>query len=518
MGKIPFSGRYHREPRKLEDDYVLSGNVLGSGYNGEVKLATGVSKPGQKFAVKSLQLGSSKEKRQHLESEVENYLAMDHPHITRLYDVYESKNELHLVMECMEGGELFESVIEKKRFSETDASATLRQMLLALNYIHSHGIVHRDIKLENFIYDSKSRGHLKLIDFGFSKMMDPTGCKKIEGSLGTLSYVAPEVLDSSYTSQCDMWSLGVCGFIMLAGYMPFSGCETEQVRNIKSGRYAYRQDIWSQISAEAKDFIGSLLEVDPSKRLTAQQALRHPWIAQYREGGVDGEAMQPCCEALRRFSRASKFRRCCLEMLAWSLSNDDRAKVREFFLSLDTNQQGTITLQELKEVMVNKLHLVDEREALKVFRALDYNNDQEIHYSDFLAAMAHTAIDVDDEALHDTFRRFDTNNSGYITAQKLRDVLGSKVDGKCAEMFIAEADVNNDGQLSYLEFAAFMRGSTLIDIDNAMPLGMRWNDEKFTQKAYSSDCTMKRSWNPLKGLRSNFRFARYSRVVAVGGA
>merc|ERR1719265_1112560 len=175
--------------------------------------ATSVSRPGQRFAVKTLKIGTGvqnflkKDHLQQLKGEVENYLSMDHPHIVRLYDVYESKSELHLVMECAGGGELFEHVTKKKRFSEYEASDALRQMLLALNYIHSHGIVHRDVKLENFIFDSKSSGHLKLIDFGFSKMWDQTSGEKMKQSLGTLAYAAPEVLNRSYTSQCDLWSL-----------------------------------------------------------------------------------------------------------------------------------------------------------------------------------------------------------------------------------------------------------------------------------------------------------------------
>jgi len=460
MGKIPFSGRYHRGPRKLEDDYVMSTNVLGSGYNGEVRMATSVSQPGQKFAVKSLRLAGNieKDKLEQLEAEVENYLSMDHPHITRLYDVYESKQELHLVMECMDGGELFDRVIEKKRFSEAEASDALRQMLLALNYIHSHGIVHRDVKLENFIYDSKSSGHLKLIDFGFSKMWDPSGDQKMNSSLGTLAYVAPEVLDKSYTSQCDMWSLGVIAFILLGGYMPFSGNDDTQIKNITSGNYKMKPERWSNISAEALNFVKSLLEVDPAKRLTAQAALEHPFIA---DKDVEEVALQPCCEALRQFSRASKFRRCCMEMLAWSLNNQDRAKVRDCFLSLDKNHKGTITLGELRNAMVANLNLTDEHEVLKVFEALDYNHDQEIHYSDFLAAMATTRIEVDDAALSDAFRRFDADCSGFITVENLRDVLGDQVG---LEAFIKEADQNHDGRLSFAEFSAYLR-CTHLDND-----------------------------------------------------
>merc|ERR1719230_1407167 len=124
--------------------------------NGHVKMGTSKVNNNQRVAVKSFKLTALYgKKREELESEVEVFLCMDHPHVTRLFDVYESKDYLHLVMECMEGGELFDRVSELKRFSERDAADAIWQMLLSLNYIHSHGIVHRDLKLENFLYDQK---------------------------------------------------------------------------------------------------------------------------------------------------------------------------------------------------------------------------------------------------------------------------------------------------------------------------------------------------------------------------
>lgn len=128
---------------------------------------------------------------------------MDHPHVASLTDVYESEDQLYLVMECMLGGELFDRVVKRKRFTEKDAAKAVYQMLLAVNYIHSHDVVHRDIKLENFLYEAQDSDHLKLIDFGFSKIWQPNTTMAV--SCGTLAYVAPEVLEKSYTSQCDLW-------------------------------------------------------------------------------------------------------------------------------------------------------------------------------------------------------------------------------------------------------------------------------------------------------------------------
>jgi calcium-dependent protein kinase len=455
MGKIPFSARYHRQ-RALGDDYIVSRNVLGSGMSGKVRMATNVIQPDEKFAVKSLRLAKlTKEEHKHLEHEVQNYLSMDHPHIARLCDVYESESQLDLVMECLEGGELFDRVEEKNRFSEEEASDAVRQMLLALNYIHSRGIVHRDLKLENLVYDKKGSTHLKLIDFGLSKRWDPNGQKRMDESCGSLLYIAPEVLCQSYTSQCDLWSVGVLGFILMSGYIPFSGSDDAQIKKICQGRYVMRPEKWSIISGEGKDFISKLLQVNPSKRLTAQSALEHPWMAKRCAAATPSISIE-VVDALKNFGRISKFRRCCMEVLAWSLSNEERAKVRSQFLSLDANHSGGITWSELKHVMVDKLHAADECETLHIFEALDYNQDQEIHYSDFLAAMVDTQIRLSAHHFGSVFRRFDADSTGYISLNNLREVLGCRVQGEKVEAFMEDVNQGKDGCISFAELCSYL--------------------------------------------------------------
>lgn len=462
VGKLPLSGRYHRLPRRLEDDYAIEAIVLGSGYNGKVYKATSKSYQGegasQRFAVKAFKLGAvAPGRRLDLESEVEIFLSMDHPHITRLFDVYECDEYLNLVMECMEGGELFDRLAEVKRFDELDACDTVWQMLLALNYLHQHGIVHRDIKLENFLFEKKDTSHLKLIDFGFSHMWDPN--IKMHVSCGTLAYVAPEVLDKSYTSQCDLWSVGVITFILLSGYMPFSGSELKQTKDIAAGKYVIKPEKWRVVSPQAQHFTFSLLHVNPDKRLTAEAALEHEWMVRKgRRSQVEIDT--GISEALRQFAQATRFRRCCMEMMAWSLSNEERAEVRDYFLAMDANKHGTITLAELRSVMVDKFDIHDE-EVETIFRSMDTNNDEEIHYSDFLAAMVNTRIVMHDDLLKAAFKKFDSDASGYITVDNLREVLGNSFDGVEVEELLKEADYLKDNRISYAEFVSYIRGTPL---------------------------------------------------------
>ncbi|CAJ1372484.1 unnamed protein product, partial [Effrenium voratum] len=381
VGKFTISGRYHRKPRKMEDDYIiLKKNVLGSGYNGKVYEARGRTGGGT-YAVKGFKLvGVPKEKKEELEAECEIFLGMDHPHVARLVDVYESEEQLALVMECMSGGELFARVQKLKRFTEQAAADAAYQMLLALNYIHSIGVVHRDIKLENFLYEKQDSNFLKLIDFGFSKIWKPNTTMRL--SCGTLAYVAPEVLDQNYTSQCDMWSLGVTIFILLFGYMPFSGNEDKQISDIKHGKYTVKPAKWDGVSSVAKDFVKQLLVVKPGVRLTAEDALKHAFIA--KRENLKTDVNPDIVSALVDFGNASSFRRACMSMMAWSLTADERAKVREAFIEMDLDKTGAIKLGEFKKVLMDKCHIRGD-EATKIFQALDTTHTDEIHYSEFLA-------------------------------------------------------------------------------------------------------------------------------------
>mmetsp|Transcript_37213 Transcript_37213/g.106291 ORF Transcript_37213/g.106291 Transcript_37213/m.106291 type:complete len:431 (+) Transcript_37213:2-1294(+) len=363
-------------------------------------------------------------------------------------------------MECMEGGELFDRVVDRGVFSEKDAAEALWQMLLALNYIHSHGVVHRDVKLENFMYQRKDTDNLKLIDFGFAKVWEPS--TKLAASCGTLSYVAPEVLGKCYTSQCDMWSLGVVLFILLAGYMPFDGPDSQQITMIKSGMYDMSEEQWTKVSDSAKELVKKLMVVDPQKRLTAEQALAHPWIEERHKDGSTPHVDKTVVEALCKFAQASKFRRACMSMMAWSLTYEERLSVRDAFLELDQTHQGTIKLWELKNVLEAKFHMKDE-EVARVFQVLNTSHDDEIHYSEFLAAMASSRIQLHDGLLRATFKRFDVDDSGCITRENLQEVLGETFEG--AEMAELMRDVHDgcDGPISYEEFIEYLRGGAARD-------------------------------------------------------
>eukprot|EP00435_Cladocopium_sp_Y103_P011757 s666_g3.t1 len=492
-GHLSVVGRYHRLPARLEDDYNVEKKALGTGYNGSVLLARGKTRIG-KFAVKAFKLhGVSKEKKQELASEAEIFLSMDHPHVVRLFDVYEEEDRLSLVMECMEGGELFDRVREKKVYSEKD------RIVMATRHLEQ--------KLENFLYENKNSDFLKLIDFGFSKVWAKN--TKMELSCGTLSYAAPEVLAKSYTSQCDLWSLGVIVFILLVGYMPFAGSdERKQIHMIRSGTYLVKKERWAKVSSLASDFVKKLLVVDPDVRMTAPQALEHPWIKNHEDACSDciDEAM---VASLCDFAKSQSFRRSCMKLMAWSLTAPERAQVRDAFMALDTGSTGTIRISDLKQILEENFHLPEEEQqhvfnafsdsdaCLEFTQSLRYVSsskkllprksllmsgeqtrslglksadncghpqpkDDDIQYSEFLAAMMASRIALHDELLKDAFRRFDTENSGYIRREDLFKVLESESE---ALQVMKELDVNQDGKISYEEFIGYLKNGSAADND-----------------------------------------------------
>uniref|UniRef100_A0A8C8YAD9 non-specific serine/threonine protein kinase n=1 Tax=Panthera leo TaxID=9689 RepID=A0A8C8YAD9_PANLE len=273
-----------REPKKyaVTDDYQLSKQVLGLGVNGKV-LECFHRRTGQKCALKLLY--DSPKARQEVDH---HWQASGGPHIVRILDVYEnmhhSKRCLLIIMECMEGGELFSRIQERgdQAFTEREAAGIMRDIGTAIQFLHSRNIAHRDVKPENLLYTSKEKDAvLKLTDFGFAK---ETTQNALQTPCYTPYYVAPEVLGpEKYDKSCDMWSLGVIMYILLCGFPPFYSNTGQAIspgmkRRIRLGQYGFPNPEWSEVSEDAKQLIRLLLKTDPTERLTITQFMNHPWI------------------------------------------------------------------------------------------------------------------------------------------------------------------------------------------------------------------------------------------------
>nr|XP_027199848.1 calcium/calmodulin-dependent protein kinase type 1-like [Dermatophagoides pteronyssinus] len=263
---------------KVEDKYEIK-DLLGTGAFSQVYLAQNHNDPLQMVAIKCIDKKALKGKEDSLDNEIKVLRKLKHKNIVQLVETFEDRNKVYLVMELVTGGELFDRIVEKGSYTEKDASLLIKQILEAVDYMHSQGVVHRDLKPENLLYYSQSEdSKIMISDFGLSKMEESgvmaTAC-------GTPGYVAPEVLaQKPYGKSVDVWSIGVIAYILLCGYPPFyDENDANLFAQILKGDFEFDSPYWDDISDSAKDFIRHLICVDVSKRYTCKDALLHPWIS-----------------------------------------------------------------------------------------------------------------------------------------------------------------------------------------------------------------------------------------------
>jgi len=223
-----------------------------------------------------------------LKNEVDILKKMENPYIIKLYDIFDSEDDLYLVMELVTGGELFDRIVEREQYSEANAKEVMRQLLVAIQYFHSQGVVHRDLKPENLLLENeRDDTNIKVTDFGLSRIFVERvdAQEMMRTACGTPGYVAPEVLFcKGYDREVDMWSAGVILYILLCGYPPFySDNEPELFESIMKADYTFHSPYWDHISDEAKDLITHLLVLNPKHRYTAVEALEHPWFKHDRD-------------------------------------------------------------------------------------------------------------------------------------------------------------------------------------------------------------------------------------------
>ena len=271
----------------IESLYELN-EVLGQGNFSKVRRA--VEKASRKeFAIKIIDKLAVAQNRESILTEIAILKQVKHPHVIQLHQIFESKKKIYLITELLQGGELFDRIVERGSFSEADASVLMKSIVEALQYLHSKGIVHCDLKPENLLYDTTNDdAKIKISDFGLSKFTDSCSSPAssvesnnvFETARGTPGYVAPEVLEQrGYDKSVDLWSVGVILYILLCGFPPFyAHSDAELYELIKSGEFSFPSPYWDKISDSVKGLICSLLQRNPALRATPEQILNHPWI------------------------------------------------------------------------------------------------------------------------------------------------------------------------------------------------------------------------------------------------
>lgn len=266
---------------RLERFYKV-GDVLGEGAFAQVRLGCDTITKEQ-FAVKIINKSAYDDREmQFVMREVKIMMRIVNANIVNTYDIFDSMRHLHLVIEYMQGGELFDIVADQGHLSEQRASQVMRDIINGVAYLHECGIVHCDIKPENILCKSKQWPlQVKLCDFGLANYYDKGTQSNMTAMIGTPGYVAPEVIKREpYGPPVDMWACGVVLYVMLSGRMPFFGRDDIQcLRRTAAGDYTFPDREWKNVSQDAKSLVRSLLQIRPDLRLTAQAALQHKWLA-----------------------------------------------------------------------------------------------------------------------------------------------------------------------------------------------------------------------------------------------
>ncbi|KAL4856185.1 Calcium-dependent protein kinase 16 [Chlorella vulgaris] len=469
------------------DKYKLE-KQLGSGTFGIVHVAVN-KETGERFAVKSMpkrfasagHLEPYYVRRVRNEVDICNHLGRS-LNVCYLYEVFEEKNCVDLVMELCSGGELWDKV-KLNSYSESDARRLVQEIVRAVAQCHGMNVMLRDIKPENFMFlDKHPDSPLKAIDFGIS-IFCQTG-QYIDVRAGTPIYIAPEVLRMNYTLSADIWSLGIVAYQLLTGRLPFAGEEGLEVseeymaKKVFDNKEVFRAVLfahldfelppWDTLSGAAKDFVQACLQRDEKLRPTAEQLLEHPWLQdelQVSEVPFSDTIVQ----RLQRFGLYGRFRQVAFKALVRNMAGDSEAlaDMRQAFQLMDTDQDGRVTYSELKKSLQDGHFSLSQAEAEQLLEQVDTLHRGEIDFAEWAAAMADwrsvKAGSDWDRLVANAFASMDPTSSGVLSAVDLERLLCGEEGCEVPDMVDAalrEADADHDGAVDLQDFKAFLASKT----------------------------------------------------------
>lgn len=433
------------------------------------------------YALKSIIISRiSKQFLEELKNEISILQSLDHPNIVKAYEVYVSKVNMYIVMEYCSGGDLYTRI----PYSEEQSAKIVGKLLSAIAYMHEHNVSHRDIKFENIMFESKDEdAEVKLIDFGLSKICDPKS-QYMTDEVGTIYTMAPQVVRGVYTSAADCWSMGVVTYMLLSNSKPFHGKTRRDIlRNILKGKFSFYAPIWSNLTDESKDFIRSLIEVEPIKRSTAVQALKHPWLEinfPLHKRAPDLRTMESIPESMRRYGEVSEFKKMALMIIAHQSSTDEIIQLRKAFDQFDVANDGTINFSEFRDAIKSICSKYSDEDIENMFKSVDVGRDDKIYYLEFLASTLEVHGRITEERLAEAFDRMDSDDSGFISKENLMELMGIDYSEEKFESMMKDIDTDCDGKISFEEFMNHFRKDQNIYAKELRPV-----DEKISE--HSSD-------------------------------
>ena len=452
---------------RFQNVYKLA-QSLGSGIYGQVKTCFH-KETGQKRAVKIFQknLTNSNDEKLQLLKEISILKELDHPNIIRMYEFFEDVSRLYLVMEYCSGGELFTEILKRQSFSEKEAAKIFHQLLSAISYLHSEGIIHGDINPENILLEDKNEYlNVKLADFGSSIIKSEICIGRV--NISKPYYAAPETYEGINNEESDLWSCGVILYILLCGHPPFDGENDEQIIALaKRARVKMDGIIWNKISPEVKDLINHLL-CFASNRIDASDALKHPWFNKFMYSDIPQENISDSIANLRGFHAPNKLKDAIITFITSQFYTFKQTKeIRQIFLSLDKDGDGRISREELVDQLSRLYEQTEvefEKEIDHIMRQVDTNNSGYIEYTEFVKINFDSTQLLSDQILKTAFALFDRDGDGAISVEEIKKLFPGegKDDENVWTSIISAIDVDGDKKIDIEELKALVKSNLII--------------------------------------------------------
>jgi calcium-dependent protein kinase len=465
------------------DEFFEFTNVIGTGHFGCVKRAIS-KKSGKEWAIKIVSLNNEVDKDA-LRNELNILKRLHHPQIVRVIASYEDKEQMYMVMQFCKGKSLYEHLYkDKHEFKEEEIRKIIRGLLRAIAFLHSNFITHRDLKLENLLLESEGQNcnSLKLCDFGLSTRFKRG--EKLQKPLGTIDYIAPEVLDGEYNEKCDLWSVGVICDELFTGISPFHAATIDETMGkIFDGVLVFEDSKWKHFSPSAIHFIKSLVKEDIEKRLSAQQALDHKWLRDdlgtATAGGSSSNnnsssssivkssttatsSEESCSSTLQNnkrllltnmlsFSRCRKMKQTALLSVALGISEDhiQQEMAAEVFHSMDKDKNGRLSREEfcssLEECGISA------QDASELFTRIDQTKTGNLNFLEFIAAVMDQR-EIGQSTIKEAFSLLDGEKTGRLSIAGLKDVFRHSLMADEVKEMIDSVDTSKDGYVDFDEF------------------------------------------------------------------
>jgi calcium-dependent protein kinase len=417
---------------------------------------------------------------------------IDHPNIIKLSQVYFGKRTVYLVTNLCLGGELFEVLNSGKSmgyvFKEDRTASMVRDMLSAVNYLHINGIVHRDLKLENFLFEEKSStSSLILIDFGLSKRFDQG--EVMTQRVGSCYYIAPEVLLGHYDYRCDIWSIGVLCYMILSGSPPFSGPSVNDVYEaIKTEEPSFVGSKFKHLSRTCIDFVQRMLVKDPALRMTTVEALTHPFIKGLTDednsnktvlptdkalmnqshlyidsvgslgtGSLPPQKAEEIVQSMSTYASSPPLFRVIASLVVNVLDIQQIRFLRDEFYALDHMRSGTISLAAFNEGLLSAPSvLCEDCDVFSIFdevaNAAQQGQVEGMTYREYIAGSMCGRLSLDEKLIEEVYCILDVDRQGFLTAATLRKFLGDSVPSAYFDDIIKDGDQSHSGKLIFDDF------------------------------------------------------------------